>query len=251
MGGSSHASYALSALPPSTLRSKGLQAFAVPRAGGMPPETLATPPCKGEGAVRCRLKDLCPSRLFAFALCLVAHAATISAVALYSGAPSGAVVARPESSGMLTVYLKKTETSSSSNSHSGQAVAGDIKPVFRSVAAAPSEPPVVPLPVQADPHYFRVAELSERPRVLQDIRADLGLGFADVPEQAIVLRLFINEEGGIDLVAVEESNLPPAHEKTLTGAFANVKFRPGMRDNIPVKSQLKIEVKLDRLISPQ
>jgi len=187
-------------------------------------------------------------RLSALTLSLAAHVAAISAVTLHSGALSGA--AAPARSSLLTVYLEETKASSPSNSY--VAAGNDIRPVSRTLAgaAASSEPPVFPLPLQADRHYFRSAELSERPRVLQDIQADLGAGFADVPAQAVVLRLFINEEGGVDRVAVEESVLPPAHEKTLTAAFANLRFRPGMRDKIAVKSQLKIEVRLERLIPP-
>lgn len=94
-----------------------------------------------------------------------------------------------------------------------------------------------------EPRYYLLRELSVRPTVLDDATTRLAL--EGVPAQTVILRLFINEEGGIDRVATEQSVLPEAHAQRLIDAFAQARFLPGQLDGAPVKSQMRIEVRLE------
>lgn len=107
--------------------------------------------------------------------------------------------------------------------------------------------PVIPLPEPAEPHYFPTRELSVRPHVLKDVPPDIQL--FGVPAQTVILRLFINEAGDIDRVDTEQSFLPEDIEREVRGAFSTLKFQPGMRDGMAVKSQMKIEVRLEDQIT--
>lgn len=135
------------------------------------------------------------------------------------------------------------------------------KPLRRSAdgPAAPAPPPVAsesisdtpqpPRPAETasgtlpEPRYYLLRELSVRPAVLDD--ATTRLAFEGVPAQTVILRLFINEEGGIDRVAAEQSVLPEMHAQRLIEAFAQARFLPGQIDGAPVKSQMRIEVRLE------
>lgn len=108
--------------------------------------------------------------------------------------------------------------------------------------------PLLPLPV---PHYHESSELSEKPRVVVDIAPVAGLwAMADKPQHA-VLRLMINELGEIDKVVVENSTMTELVEHTVTEAFRFARFAPGQIDGVPVKSQIKIEVMIDRQAGPR
>lgn len=107
--------------------------------------------------------------------------------------------------------------------------------------------PVIPLPEPAELRYFPTRELNVRPRVLKDVPPDIQL--VGVPAQTVILRLFINEAGDIDRVDTEQSFLPEDIEREVRGAFSTLKFQPGMRDGMAVKSQMKIEVRLEDQIT--
>ncbi len=79
----------------------------------------------------------------------------------------------------------------------------------------------------------------------QDISSDLAVVIPDAPSQAAILRLLINDEGGIDSVVVENSYFPAKVERRLIEAFSRLRFLPGKIGRIPVRSQLKIEVMLE------
>lgn len=112
-----------------------------------------------------------------------------------------------------------------------------------------SDTPQLPRPAETasgtlpEPRYYLLRELSVRPTVLDD--ATTRLAFEGVPAQTVILRLFINEEGGIDRVATEQSVLPEAHAQRLIDAFTQARFLPGQLDGAPVKSQMRVEVRLE------
>ncbi len=98
-----------------------------------------------------------------------------------------------------------------------------------------------------DPHrayYFESRELTKKPLVAVDIPADFLLQVPDAPEQPAVLRLLIGEYGDVDQVIAEDVSLPERARDALVDAFKSIKFHPGEIDGIPVKSQLKITVRL-------
>jgi hypothetical protein len=71
----------------------------------------------------------------------------------------------------------------------------------------------------------------------------------DYPENAplvaknhVVLRLLISETGVVDKIIVETTDVPGELENLARQAFAQAKFQPGLRGEIPVKSQMLVEI---------
>ena len=58
----------------------------------------------------------------------------------------------------------------------------------------------------------------------------------------VVLRLLINEAGDVDKVIVETADVPSELETLARQAFVQAKFQPGLRGDIPVKSQMLVEI---------
>lgn len=197
-------------------------------------------------------------RVSAWMLSLLAHGALAWAVVAYSGVPAAGVKGPQGAPRPLAVYLKESAAVSPAAAETAAPapikrapLAEEVRHAQQEAEREPVEAPAVVLAHQPEPRYFRSSELSERPHVVQDIPPDLGGGFVGVPAQAVILRLFINEEGAIDRVASEESYLPPERMAILVEAFSKMKFRPGLRDGTPVKSQMRIEVRLESLVSMQ
>lgn len=80
---------------------------------------------------------------------------------------------------------------------------------------------------------------------MRDISSVLTLGLSDANSQSFVLRLLINELGGIDAVVIEDENLAASVQQLAANAFANITFHSGKIDNIPVTSELRMEVALE------
>lgn len=95
------------------------------------------------------------------------------------------------------------------------------------------------------PHYYRIDEVTLKPRVQQDIRSYAALPLPDDGVQRLTLRLFVNETGRIDKVLVVNSELSPEYESRVTTYFNSVRFAPGEIDGLPVKVHFDIEVKLE------
>jgi hypothetical protein len=112
-------------------------------------------------------------------------------------------------------------------------------------AYKPSEEALLSVLRPPEPHYFQSGELTEKPRLLQDIDPDKVPVFIDISPQPALVRLLINEQGYIDKVVIEESFLSEQAERFVLDAFAKIKFSPGKLGDMAVKSQLRIEVKLE------
>lgn len=98
--------------------------------------------------------------------------------------------------------------------------------------------------------YIPVAELSERPVLLQDIDALLDLGAvamagnaAPAAAQATAI-LLINEYGDVDRLQFESHAFPQYLESVLAERFAAARFLPGKIDGRPVRSALRIALQL-------
>lgn len=175
------------------------------------------------------------------------------------GMGSGEGRTLPQSSvQVLTVQLAgpdkqpdKLVSASSLSSPSSPDIAASSGPSETPLSAAvPSPPPprrnnapaLVPLLEPAEPRYFRLSELTQKPLVLQDVSSELQLDMPGVAPQPVILRLFINTEGEIDKVTVEDSHLPEQAERRVIDTFSTLRFQPGKIGRISVRSQLRIEV---------
>jgi hypothetical protein len=94
--------------------------------------------------------------------------------------------------------------------------------------------------------YVPVAELSERPLLVQDIDGLLDLASAGIadpdwrPAQQVVAILLISEQGSVDQLRFEESVVPRYLESVLAQRFSHARFLPGKIDGRPVPSALRI-----------
>lgn len=110
--------------------------------------------------------------------------------------------------------------------------------------ATPPESVAAPVtPASVSPlTYLGSGGLDPPPRPLTDIDPA-------VPAEAgprggvVVLRLYINERGGVDKAEVLNSAPPGLFDASALEAFGNARFSPGYFAGVPVKSQVTFEVK--------
>ena len=107
---------------------------------------------------------------------------------------------------------------------------------------------ILPIPRPVEIRYFQLNELTQEPLVAQGLAGDRILVVPGITSQVATVRLWINGQGGIDRVAVEDSRLSGEEERAMTEAFANVKFHPGMIGRIPVRSQITKEIMLENAL---
>lgn len=127
---------------------------------------------------------------------------------------------------------------------------------LEAVAPEPAQPiplpalPTQPAPALEDDPYFTPRQLTLKPRLLPEMESQMELQLQDVEPQILILRLFINEEGGVDKVALEQARLSAGSAALIQVRFSGIKFYPGEINGQPVKSQLKLEVKLENALPP-
>lgn len=91
--------------------------------------------------------------------------------------------------------------------------------------------------------YYQIFDLDIRPWIAVHVEPDY-------PEAAarrfmsgkVLIRLFINEQGGIDRTIVERADPPGFFEVNTQSAFNAARYTPGVKLGKAVKSQLLIEV---------
>jgi protein TonB len=111
----------------------------------------------------------------------------------------------------------------------------------------PASPPVADTPSVAAPPapsvtYHGSIGLNPPPRPLTDIEQL-------VPESAgarggtVVLRMYINEQGGVDKAEVLQSSPAGLFDATAVEAASRARFSPGYLGGVPVKSQVTYEIR--------
>lgn len=111
------------------------------------------------------------------------------------------------------------------------------------------EAPLLPFLMEAGPYYFQLHELTEHPVVVQDIARQKVEVLPDTSPPPARVRLLINEKGEVDQVVIDEASFSEQAQRFISDAFATVKFRPGKVGDLPVKSQLSIEVTLEQVVA--
>jgi len=96
----------------------------------------------------------------------------------------------------------------------------------------------VPLPA---PRYYLAAELDRSPVPLQPVEPE-SPAEAGAAEGAVVLRVRIDERGGVDEVAVVRAQPQNLFDNAAMAAFDRTRFSPGILHGVPVKSQILVEV---------
>jgi TonB family protein len=113
---------------------------------------------------------------------------------------------------------------------------------------APREPadnssPPLTLPLNI---YYSSSEVDTRAEPLNDV----DLVYPLVPYQhrvrgVVRLNIFVNEQGGIDKVAVVESRPSGVFDEAALSAVGALKFSPAIKNGLPVKNRKTIEVTFD------
>ena len=96
---------------------------------------------------------------------------------------------------------------------------------------------------QAMSTYFPASVLSERPQLWADIDPDWYLFSTDMPATSAML--LINEFGDVDDLIVDMPSLTPMLLEDLRNRFRSARFTPGRQDGQPVKTMLRIMIRLD------
>jgi len=98
---------------------------------------------------------------------------------------------------------------------------------------------------ESSERYFTRDELDVRPAVLD--APDLGAEeLSPLLEGRAVLVLYLNEQGNVDRIDVEQSTLPPSMLAQLESQRALIKFTPGSINGVLVKSVVRFEIALGK-----
>jgi TonB family protein len=115
----------------------------------------------------------------------------------------------------------------------------DSGPTALSARPAPATPTPPSLPPAPD--YRGASGLDPPPVPLGDIEP-VYPDAAGQQEGVVVIRLLINEQGGVDEVGIVRATPQGLFEASAVQAFGQARFSPGRWLGVPVKCQLTIEV---------
>jgi TonB family protein len=95
--------------------------------------------------------------------------------------------------------------------------------------------------------YYTIKELSKGPQVTSFVNVEFE-GMDRYPGGGhITLTVWINEQGIVDSVTIERSNVPLKVEEHLRAAFLGAHFAPGEKDGNKVRSKMPVEVNYEPL----
>jgi len=99
--------------------------------------------------------------------------------------------------------------------------------------------------------YYTPDQLSAKPVFLRDEGAPTPQFIPDVMPLPVLATVFINESGTVDEVHLGESFLSSTAKDFIVSSFKSMQFTPGMLGELPVKSQLTTEVRLNPALPVQ
>jgi len=158
---------------------------------------------------------------------------------------AAATPARPAGAGSKPPALAPLQTrlAAGAKPSVASAAASGIAPVKAGDASAR------PASGIASPIYYKRSQLDARPYLVTHVEPEYPAGVPPTGGRARI-RLFINERGFVDRVAVVESTPPAKFGEAAVAAFRTAQFEPGKRKGVAVKSQILIEVEFHPLIPP-
>ena len=184
----------------------------------------------------------------AWALLLSAAAHLGLFLALDGAAVTVAVPPGPKPATTMTVELKPADSAPEQTTPAPSPSPSPSPTAHSSQAARTPQPAPADLARAGDsprPHYLEAGEWTDAPALMQDIAADQMLVSPRLTAAALRITLFINEQGGIDKVAIDAPSLPAFEQQLVNAAFAELRFEPARLRGLAVKSSLKIELKLE------
>lgn len=175
----------------------------------------------------------------------IAHAALISALFLepFSSSPGKPVLVHVdllpmEGRGQQEAVDTSTENLSAKKVRTERAVKqADVS--IPQLTDAKAISPVV--------RYYETRELTQKPLVKVDVPTELMLKLEGMEPQMVIAHLWIDEYGDVDRVDIEGNDtLPEEGSVKLQQAFDSARFHPGEIDGVPVKTHMRIAIRLDR-----
>jgi protein TonB len=112
---------------------------------------------------------------------------------------------------------------------------------LRGTEAASGEIEPAGVVTPAAPIYYPRAELQQSPAPIGELVPEFPAG-AQVRRGRVRLRILIDERGYPDQVTVVRAEPEGVFDQSAIAAFGGVRYSPGIRNGIPVKSQLLLEV---------
>jgi TonB family protein len=100
--------------------------------------------------------------------------------------------------------------------------------------AAPAPPP--------EPPYLPRGELTVAPKLLGTADVPFPEDVAGIVHLAVRITLFIDEQGSVQRIRIDTPDVHPAFERAIRQAFAAARFSPGELHQVPVRSQMRLEV---------
>lgn len=128
------------------------------------------------------------------------------------------------------------------------AKASDLDPQPTNIKASDN---LTSLPLAVtEPTYYAFNELDGIPTVLENIEANPP-ELLDYPQSGTLkIQLWVDETGSVLRAEVLESDLPAQFTENAKMAFLKVKFSPGLKNNVPVRSMTKIVMHYTPLDKP-
>lgn len=109
-------------------------------------------------------------------------------------------------------------------------------------AAAVSATPETPGAPAAEAPYLPRGELTVPPRPLGVVDVPFPEDVPGVVDLKVRITLFIDERGSVQRIRLDGPEVHPSFERTIRETFAAAKFSPGERDQVAVRSQIRVEV---------
>jgi TonB family protein len=116
-----------------------------------------------------------------------------------------------------------------------------------SAAATPKDGATQPAGGAVSPIYYKRSQLDARAYLVTRVDPVYPSGIPPTGGKARI-RLFINERGFVDRVAIEESRASAKFGEAAAAAFRTAQFEPGKLKGVAVKSQILIEVDFQPLL---
>jgi TonB family protein len=119
-------------------------------------------------------------------------------------------------------------------------------------AASPLAPPPMPQGQGAAPErapeeapYLPRSQLTIGAKPLAPVDVAFPVDVKGVVELKVKLTLYIDEQGVVQRIRIDTPQVHPSFERAIRETFADVRFTPGEREGVPVRSQLRLEVEFE------
>jgi hypothetical protein len=95
----------------------------------------------------------------------------------------------------------------------------------------------------APARYLPANELDERPRMVEFSNFD-DLSLPSQASGLLIVQFWIDENGLVDTIEIEQNNMPPEIARHLIEERRNMRFTAGRKNNVAVRSLVRYEFKL-------